>query len=174
VDLRELGLTELGRIREIDRSEHADAVYVVDDGGLRRVVRMLELPTWTEAELAETMQRLSGSVAAGGVFLGVLDGTALVAAAMLGGELLAGEPERLELVFLHVSRTHRRRGLARQLFGEVCRRARAAGAEQLYISSSDVEPAVRFYLGQGCQLAERVDPGLVERWPTDVQLTLAL
>jgi ribosomal protein S18 acetylase RimI-like enzyme len=172
--VRELGPEALARIGEIDRSEHADGYFVLEGGGLRRVERELEIPTWDDAELADTLARLRHSLATGGVLLGVVDDERLVAAAMLGGELLAGETRRLELVFLHVSRAHRRLGLARELLDEVCLRARERGAEQLYVSSSDVEPAVRFYLARGCELASQTDAAMVERWPTDIHLTLDL
>jgi ribosomal protein S18 acetylase RimI-like enzyme len=172
--MEELGLDELARIREIDRSERAEGFFVVEDGSLRLVERDLEIPTWDDAEFADAIERLSASLAGGGVTLAIADGPRLVAAAVLGGEFLAGEERRLELVFLHVSRSHRRLGLARRLLDEVCRRARERGAEQLYISSSDVEPAVRFYLGYGCVPAARTDPAIVGRWPTDIQLTLQL
>jgi ribosomal protein S18 acetylase RimI-like enzyme len=174
VEIRELGPDELARIREIDRSESACGFFVCEQGSLRLVERELELATWDDAELAETTDRLTGSLARGGVLLGIADGPRLVAAAVLGGELLAGDERRLELVFLHVSRSHRRLGLARRLLDDVCRRARERGAEQLYISSSDVEPAVRFYLACGCVLAAHADPAIVARWPTDIQLTREL
>ena len=174
MDVVELGPADLGRIREIDRSERATGFFVVEDGVLTRIERELEIPGWTEDELAKGVERLGASLAGGGLLLGALDDGALVAAAVLGGLWLEGAPDRLELVFLHVSSTHRRRGLAGMLFDEVCRRARERGARQLYISSSDVEPAVRFYLGRGCRVAEQVDPAIQRRWPTDVQLTLEL
>ena len=169
-----LGASGLGRIREIDRSERAEAVFVVEEGVLRRIPRRVEVPPWNDGELAETEQRIAASVACGGVLLGVLDDGSLAAAAVLGGTFLASGPDRLELVFLHVSRPHRRRGHASALFDEVCRRARARGAAQLYISSSDVEPAVRFYLARGCRPAAHVDPVIAERWPEDIQLELEL
>jgi ribosomal protein S18 acetylase RimI-like enzyme len=172
--VQELRLDELLRVREIDRSESASGFFVLEDGSLRLVERDLEIPTWDDAEFADTIDRLTATLAGGGVVLAIADGPRLVAAAALGGELLAGEERRLELVFLHVSRSHRRLGLARQLLDEVCSRARARGAEQLYVSSSDVEPAVRFYLGYGCVPAARTDPAIVERWPTDIHLTLKL
>ena len=172
--VRELAASELVRIGEIDRSETADGFYVVEDGRLQRVERRLEIPTWSEAELEETLERLARGLAAGGLMLGIVDGPRLAAAALLGGEPLDGERERLELVFLHVSRPHRRHGLAGALFDEVCVRARQRGAEQLYISSSDVEPAVRFYLARDCRLAERVDRAIASRWPADIPLELDL
>jgi ribosomal protein S18 acetylase RimI-like enzyme len=172
--VRELGTADLGRIGEIDRSERAGAFYVLEAGGLVRVERDLEIPSWTDAELAETVARLERALASGGVLLGVEDGERLVAAAVLGGRWLSGAAHRVELEFLHVSSTHRRRGLAGMLFDEVCRRARERGASELYVSSSDVEHAVRFYLARGCEPTDRPDPAVVARWPTDIQLTLAL
>jgi ribosomal protein S18 acetylase RimI-like enzyme len=172
--IRELGPADLGRIGEIDRSERVGAFYVVEGGVLERVERDLEIPTWTEAELAEAVARLERALASGGILLGVEDGPTLVAAAVLGGGRLAGATHRIELVFLHVSSTHRRRGLARMLFDEVCRRARERGADELYVSSSDLEPALQFYLARGCKPTDRPDPAVVARWPTDIQLTLML
>lgn len=172
--VQELGSAELARVAEIDRSERVGGFFVVENGALRLVERELEIPTWTADELAETRRRLTATLATGGAFLGVLDGSALVAGAVLGGAPLPGVPARLELVFLHVSRTHRRRGLAGLLFDESCRRAREAGAAQLYISSSDVAPAVRFYLARGCALAARIDRVIAARWPEDVPLVLDL
>jgi GNAT superfamily N-acetyltransferase len=174
VEIRELGLDELARIGEIDRSERASGVFVCEQGILQLVERDLDVPTWDDAEFAETTARLAATLAGGGVLLAIADGPRLVAAAVLGGELLAGDERRLELVFLHVSRSHRRLGLAHRLLDEVCRRARARGAAQLYISSSEVEPAVRFYLGYGCVPAAPTDPAIVERWPSDIHLTLEL
>jgi ribosomal protein S18 acetylase RimI-like enzyme len=147
---------------------------VVEHGALRRVPRRLEIPAWDAGELAETERRIEASLAAGGVLLGVTEGASLVAGAVLGGTFLSSAPDRLELVFLHVSRPYRRRGLATELLGEVCRRARARGAEQLYISSSDAESAVRFYLRRGGRLSGRVDREIAARWPEDVPLELDL
>lgn len=174
MDVVRLAAAELFRIRAIDRAERAEGYFVHEQGGLRRIERALEIPTWDDAELAGTLERLSRALAEGGVLLGVEDGATLAGAAVLGAARLRGERRRLELVFLHVGRPYRRRGLARLLFAEVCRRARQQAAEELYVSSSDVESAVWFYLGQGCVPAEPVDPQLVARWPTDIQLTFAL
>jgi GNAT superfamily N-acetyltransferase len=174
MQVRELGPADLRRIGEIDRSERAGAYYVFEQGALVRIERDLAIPSWTDAELAEIVARVERALASGGVYLGIEDGETLVAAAVLGGRRLTGAAHRVELEFLHVSSAHRRRGLAGLLFDDVCRRARERGAVELYISSSDVEHAVQFYLARGCEPADRPDPAVVARWPTDIQLTLAL
>jgi ribosomal protein S18 acetylase RimI-like enzyme len=171
---RVLAAHELDRIGEIDRSEHVRAVYVVAQGSLQLVEREHEIAAWTADELAETHARLGAALAEGGVALGVFDGDRLAAAAVLGGIFLAGDRTRLELVFLHVSRSHRRRGLGRALFDEVCEVARSRGARELYVSSSEVAAAVDLYRALGCVVADPVDAAAVARWPDDVQLTRPL
>jgi ribosomal protein S18 acetylase RimI-like enzyme len=167
---RVLAPHELARIGEIDRSEHVHAVYVLEQGSLQLVERELEIASWNADELAETRARLDAALAEGGAAVGVVDDDRLAAAAVLGGALLEGDRERLELVFLHVSRSHRRRGLGRALFHEVCELARSRGACELYVSSSDVAAAVDLYRALGCVLADPVDTAAVARWPDDIQL----
>ncbi len=57
---------------------------------------------------------------------------------------------------------------------EICRLARRRGAKQLYISATQTESAVGFYLRYGCRLAEAVDPALYELEPKDIHLMLDL
>jgi ribosomal protein S18 acetylase RimI-like enzyme len=177
MDLRieELEADDLDRIREIDRSESVRFLYIVERGALRRVESDLEIPTWDNATIAKAKARLAPKLAAGGVLLGALLGDRLVGVAVLGGELFGPDSNRLELAFLYVSSSHRRRGVAKDLMEKVCRRARQSGAEQLYIASSDTHSAVDFYLGYGCVLAERVDSRIFEEnVPTDIHLTFDL
>jgi GNAT superfamily N-acetyltransferase len=174
VEIAELHVDGLVRLREIDRSEHARRVYAYDRGILRPVERELEIATWSEAELAETTTRLAGKLAEGGVAYATLDDARLVGLAVLGGERLGVAGDQLELAFLHVDRGHRRRGIARALLGRACDEARARGASQLYISASDTDAAIDFYLGVGCVLADRLDPALFAQWPDDIHLTLGL
>jgi ribosomal protein S18 acetylase RimI-like enzyme len=174
VDVRELQAGDLDRLVEIDRSEHARRVYVLDGGALRAVERNLEIATWSEDERAETTARLAGKLAEGGAAFGVLEDGRLVGLAVLGGERIGLASHQLELAFLHVSRDHRRRGIARALLRRVCEQASARGATQLYISASDTDSAVDFYLAAGCDLADHLDPVLYAEWPSDIHLVLDL
>ncbi len=177
VDVRvlELSAADLGRIREIDRSETAHALYVLDRGELQPVESRVEIASWDEAEVEETAARLARKLAAGGVALGALDGDRLVGIAVLGGRRIGLQAHQLELAFLHVSRGHRGQGVARRLLEEVCHRARGDGAEQLYVSASDTESSIAFYLGRGFRIAEHVDAELAASYEqTDIALTLDL
>jgi ribosomal protein S18 acetylase RimI-like enzyme len=173
VTIRELEPRELGRIREIDRSETSRFVYVLEANELRRIEANLDVPTWDGAAVEDATARLAPKLAAGGVLLGAFDCPRLVGVAVLGGEWVGVDPRQRELAFLHVSATDRCRGLAKQLTDALCRHAQRAGAKQLYISASDTESAIGFYLGFGCRVAERVDPAIAaENAPTDIPLIL--
>jgi hypothetical protein len=67
VRIEELRANELDRIREIDRSEIVRALYIYEQGELRRVEADLEPAAWTEAELARITERLAPKLAAGAI-----------------------------------------------------------------------------------------------------------
>ena len=164
----EMDAADLGRIREIDRSESVRRKHVYDRGELRPVEINHEIPRWSEEMVAEATEMLAPKLAAGGVLLGAFAGDTLVGVAVLGGDFIGAQSNQLQLVFLYVSNSFRRRGIARQLMDEVCLCARSRGAKQLYISATETESAVGFYFRYGCQLAEAVDPVLYELEPADI------
>jgi ribosomal protein S18 acetylase RimI-like enzyme len=171
----ELPLDQLDRIAEIDRAETCTALYRVENGELVREDVHIEIPTWNAATLERAEELLRWKLDGGGSLLGVEDdGGRLVAVAALSGRFLGERSHQLELAFLYVSNGHRRRGLARALMDECARRARGRGAEQLYVSASETDSAIGFYLAYGCRLADEVDPQLYELEPTDVHLVCDL
>jgi ribosomal protein S18 acetylase RimI-like enzyme len=174
MNIEELPLDQLDRISEIDRSEVATALYRYQDGELVREDVHIDIPTWSEEMLDHAKELLRRKLADGGALLGVLDDDRLVAVAALSGRFLGRRSHQLELAFLYVSNGYRRRGLARALMDESVRRARARGAEQLYISASETDSAIGFYLAYGARLADRVDPELYELEPNDIHLVLDL
>ncbi len=106
--------------------------------------------------------------------LGALDKDLLVGIAVLGNRFIGENQGQLQLAFLHVSSGYRRQGVAAHLLSEVCRLATERGASQLYISATESESAVGFYLSQGAKLAEKVDKELYALEPEDIHLTLDL
>jgi ribosomal protein S18 acetylase RimI-like enzyme len=175
VRVERLPAEELERIREIDRSETVDALYVREGSELRRTETRLEIPPWDDAAIARIKARLAPKLAAGGVLLGALDGAELVGAAVLSGQFVGVPPNQLEVAFLYVDSGRRGVGIGRRLLDELCRIARSRGAQQLYVSASDTESAVGFYLRYGAEPADRVEQTIAaENEPTDIQLTLRL
>ena len=84
------------------------------------------------------------------------------------------EPGLAWLATLHVSRAHRRRGVASALWGAGVALAHEAGAGSLYVSATLTGSAVGFYLGRGCRLADPVHPELFAHEPEDIHLVCPL
>jgi ribosomal protein S18 acetylase RimI-like enzyme len=78
------------------------------------------------------------------------------------------------LAVLHVSRSHRRRGVGSRLAAEVARLARADGARRLYVSATPSESAVSFYRSHGFVPTDEPDERLFALEPDDVHMTLEL
>jgi GNAT superfamily N-acetyltransferase len=159
---------------EIDRSESIRTTYVYDHGRLREVENVHEAPRWSEEYAAKLAAQLEPKLAAGGSFLGAFEGDELAGVAVLGGEFIGEHRRQLEVAFLYVSKPYRRQGVAKRLMDDLAARARARGAQELYVSATETESAVGFYLDYGCRLAERVDPELFRLEPNDIHLTLTL
>lgn len=179
VDVRQLSRADLPDLfGSIDRSEHVDGQYAVVDGKLVDVpVVMEEVPTWDPVgdgpHTVADMVRFCESVVDdhGGIVLGgYVDGD-------VAGDTVVAPSFELPLAWfasLHVSRAHRRLGVASALWDAAVDLARGAGATQLYVSASSTRSAVGFYLSRGCRLADPVHPTLFEHEPEDIHLVLDL
>ncbi len=177
IAVRELAAEELGRIAEIDRSEHVTTGYAMRDGQLAAEPVEWEVPRW--ALVGDGPHSVARYVRASRTCLTELGGTAF--GAFVEGRL-AGiaifRPHLTEtmaqLAALHVSRPYRRRGVATRLFAEVLRLARESGARSLYVTATPSESAVGFYLRQGFAPAATPHPALLELEPEDIHMTLSL
>ena len=78
------------------------------------------------------------------------------------------------LALLHVSRAHRRQGIASLLSAEVARLARADGARLLYVSATPSDSAVGFYRSVGFEPTDAPNPELFALEPDDIHMTLEL
>ncbi|HHX65905.1 MAG TPA: GNAT family N-acetyltransferase [Chloroflexi bacterium] len=177
--IRQLDIADLPRLREIDRSERIRRIYRFRDGVMEYDEVDFEASRWSEEQIREFIADLTPELESGGVFLGALDGDGpggetLAGVAVLGNHPLGERSDLLQLVFLHVSRPYRRRGVASALMDVVCRLARERGARGLYISATESDSAVGFYTGRGARPIEQVDPELFAREPDDIHLLLEL
>jgi GNAT superfamily N-acetyltransferase len=125
--VRQMAMTELGRIVEIDRSESIAEQYRSRGGVLDLIHVDIHAPRWGERG-ARAVQEYVASwrtlLERGGVLLGAFDGDRLVGVAIYD-RAFPGEPARLAV--LHVTRSQRRRGIGRALTREVVRLARRDG-----------------------------------------------
>ncbi len=179
VEIRRLGRSDLPELLgAIDRSEHIEIQYAVVDGEIveSRVV-MEDVPGWDPVgdgpNSVASHVRFSQSVADEheATILGAYVDDEIAAEAMV---VPSFEPPMAWFASLHVSRAHRRHGVAAALWDECVRLARERGATSMYVSATPTRSAVGFYLSRGCRLADPVHPKLFEEEPEDIHLILDL
>ena len=170
VAIRPLARHELTHVHAIDVSETGTAIYRYIDGALQTAPEQWARPQWTaegwQAHLHHWMTDLQPDL-----FLGAFEGEQLVGLASLRYQLT---PTMAQLTTLHVSRTHRRQGVATALLQEVIRLAKEDGAQMLYVSATESTSAVNFYRNQGFQPTDKPDPVLFALEPDDIHMVMAL
>jgi ribosomal protein S18 acetylase RimI-like enzyme len=172
-----LGPGDLGLIATIDRSEHVDVEYEIVDGHLtERPLHVEDIPNWDPTgtgpfSVAAHVEFCASVLNRGGVLLGAVEDDRAMGLAVIHPTF---EESLSWLAFLHVSRPHRRHGVARALWSEAADIARAAGAESMYVSATPTGSAIGFYLSQGCRLADPVHPELFAKEPDDIHLICPL
>jgi GNAT superfamily N-acetyltransferase len=175
--VRRLDPGDVALVAAIDRSEHVDVEYAVVDGRLvERPVTVAEVRTWDPIgsgpnSVAAKIAFCSAAIDGGGVLLGAFGGDDPQGLAIIDPSF---EGRLAWLAFLHVSRPHRRRGVARALWDAATSTAVEAGATSMYVSATPTGSAVGFYLSRGCHLADPVHPELFAQEPDDIHLVCAL
>lgn len=176
IELRILPADCLSIIAEIDRSEHVDSIVKVRSGQLTRSSVDLDIPRWSATGTGpNTVNRLIDDLKP------ILDrGASLVAAydrdAVAGVAIVEEcfEGDLAWLVFLHVSREYRGRGVGSALWFEAVNRSTANGARSIYVSAIPTGATVDFYLARGCKLVTAPHPELYRQEPEDIHLQATL
>ena len=171
-EVRRLPHSEVTRISDIDRSERVTLAYEQVAAELRTIEVDWIVPNWHsdsdgEHSVAEQVRGMSKVLSQGAELLGAFDGATLQGLTVLCPEL---EPGVAQLVFLHVTRPGRRRGIGTALMDAVAQMAQASGATQMYVSSTPSESAVGFYLSQGFAPVEEPHPELLALEPDDIHM----
>ncbi len=178
IRIRQLVLADLALLGHIDRSEHQQIQYSVENDQLISRPSEFEVPGWDPVgagahSVANMIEFAQPIVARGGVLLG-----AFVADAVAGVVIVEAvfEPDMAWLALLHVDREHRRHGVASELWEVAVDRVRAIEASHLYVSATPSGSAVGFYLSRGCRLAtgSEVNDGLYDLEPDDIHLICEL
>jgi ribosomal protein S18 acetylase RimI-like enzyme len=172
ITIRRMGLKEVHRVREIDRSERIRSGYAYEDGQLKEIEVNWDSPRW--AVDGEGDHSVSAQIAfcrdhleKGGRMLGAFDGDNLVGIGILQFAIRDGVGQ---LAFLHVSKAYRRQGIGSRILQEFARQAKAAGNEQLYVSATPSGSAVGFYLSHGFAPVDEPIPELFELEPEDIHM----
>lgn len=168
--IRPLERHEIGAVWSIDRAEVIDNIY--SRVGSELVLRPLhvEMRGWPPGEPEHYGPILLDYFDHGGTCLGAFDGETLIGGMLLESRFIGRGHDQLQLEFLHVDRRHRRSGIGRTLFERAVARARELGARSLYISSTESENTVHFYLRRGARVTDDVDPALFALEPEDIHL----
>jgi predicted N-acetyltransferase YhbS len=132
------------------------------------------VPGWYPDELARLIRRLEARIDSGGVVLGAWAGDAIIGLGSLDITPVGGNPRVMKLDMLHVSRSHRGRGVGHTLTTALAERARARGATALYISATPTRATVDAYRAMGALIAPEPDPDLFRLEPEDIHLLLPI
>jgi len=168
--------SEVGRIAEIDRSEHVTTGYVYEHGELRAESVDWRVPPWPPTGDDFSVEHMTTGILpvldSGGTMLGAFEENGTLVGF---GVLRYGLAERMAQVdALFVSNGHRRKGIATRLLSRIVGLARADGADWLYVSATPSESAVGFYVSQGFHLAEELDDELYALEPEDIHMIRSL
>jgi hypothetical protein len=130
--MRLLTRDEVELIWTIDRSEVHHYTYELREGELVRVPNYFEVPGWRPDAAAKETPVLLDRFDRGGTFVGVFDAEALIGMSVLESARVGRGDDQMQLAYLYVSRTYRRRRDAAIRGGGVVRtRGRREGALRL-------------------------------------------
>lgn len=176
ITIRHMAGSELGRIGEIDRSEHVTQEYSYRRGALEARSVDIRVPTWSRS--GDHEHSVQGKVNAwqpildrGGTLVGAFDRNTLVGFAIYRSDLMEGVAN---LSALFVSSSHRRKGIASLLTEEIAHLARADGARRLYVSATPSGPAVEFYRSHGFKPTDEPNEELFALEPDDIHMSREL
>lgn len=161
---------QVKKLKEIDRSEHIDLIYEMQNGKLVEAFTNHECPNWNEDLTREIQERYLFELQNEGLAIGAFDGDILVGFGVLAHKFRGRNREQLQVDLMYVSRNYRRQGIGTQIMNELSIEARKRGARYLYISSTETRSAVSFYKRNGSQLTEELDKELFNKEPKDIHL----
>jgi predicted N-acetyltransferase YhbS len=169
---RRLGLADLERIGEIDRSERIETLYVQRGSRLEERHGNWSAPAWFsdgegEHSVAHQRAECERHVSAGGIALGAFSDGRLVGIGVMTPSI---RPGIAQLAFLHVSNADRARGVGGHLCAELERLARERGDTTMVVSATPSLNTVRFYRRRGFEPMAEPLPELYELEPEDVHM----
>jgi len=171
-----LGAHELSRVREIDRTEAIDELFV-QRGSLLELRRGdWSARSWSpegegEHSVAAQQAALEDYVRRGGLVLGAFDDERLVG---IGAVVTHLRPGIAQLAYLHVTDGHRARGIGGRLTAELERVAQEAGDTSIVVSATPSRNTVRFYRGQGYVPTATPLPELLALEPEDIHMVKSI
>lgn len=174
ITYQRLTIEQVGKLKEIDRSEHIDLIYEMDHNHLIEIDANHECPNWDKGSLQEIEQRYLFELHNGGVAIGSFDGGRLIGFGVLACKFRGKNQDQLQVDLMYVSRNYRRQGVGTRILKDLADEARARGAKTLYISSTETRSAVSFYKSNGSIITAEVDQELFDKEPKDIHMVIQL
>lgn len=172
--LRHLPNPALQQLAQIDVSEEVNFSYTFEQGELRPRCISSYRPPWTASDWQQHLDEWVSTLKPD-LWIGAFAGERLAGVASLRYRLPGMPSETMaQLTTLHVDRAHRRQGIAQALLQEITRLAKETKAESIYVSATESESAVGFYLRQGFQPTEQPHPELFALEPGDIHMICPL
>lgn len=144
-DLRKLAKNDLEAVHQIDRSESVEKMYRLSGEELESYDDSIELegdPAFWE----KLLDRWRSDLDSGAEAIGAYDGETMIGIAIIKHGIRPGVDQ---IVATYVSADYRLSGIAKSLYLELEDLARAAGTQQLFVSTTPNGSAVGFYRSQG-------------------------
>jgi predicted N-acetyltransferase YhbS len=168
--IRPLQREEIPLIWQIDRRDVIYNIYHLRDGELVLVPEYFDMQGWPPGEAEHYTPILMDCFDHGGAFWGAFENGKLVGMGILENKFIGTKHNTLQLKFLHISSSQRKKGLGTKLFKLAVEKAGSLGARKLYISATPSENTINYYTRLGCVLATEIDPELFALEPEDIHL----
>ena len=172
VEIRDLGLNELSRVGEIDRTERINVLFEQHGTELVARRRTWNAPAWNpdgpgEHSVDAQHQALVHYASAGGIARGAFSNDRLVGIGVVVPHI---RPAIAQLAYLHVGHAFRSAGIGRRVSVDLELIASRAGDTEIVVSATPSENTVRFYLARGYRLMAQPLPELLELEPEDIHM----
>lgn len=168
ITYRNIEIKGLEKIYDLDMSEHIDEAYVLRDGELKIYPNVLDLPNWDEEKREKIKTKIEKVMNEKGAVLGAFEENILVGIVSLSKKIISGN--RVQLVTLHIDKSHRGMGIGNKLFDLIVKEAKVLNVAGIYISASPKKNTVDFYLRKGCVLTKNIDEELLKEEPEDIHM----
>jgi len=174
IQIKMMDNSQVDKLQEIDRSEHIDLIYEMNDGQISEITTNHECSNWNEHLLLEIKERYLYELQHNGIAVGAYDEDKLVGFGVLAHKFRGMNKDQLQIDLMYVSRKYRRQGIGTKIIDALKKEARKRGARQLYISSTETRSAVSFYKSCGSRIAEEIDEELFDKEPKDIHMIVEL
>lgn len=174
ISYRALTCQDVHQLKEIDRSEHIELIYEMDDDNMIEIKTDHECPDWDDILLREMEERFLYELEQGGMAVGAFVDDTLVGFGVLAHKPRGEQLDQLQVDLMYVTREYRRQGIGTELLNRLGEEAKRRGAKALYISSTETRSAVSFYRSNGSELTKNVDAELFSKEPKDIHMIIQL